>query len=640
MQQQETQSQGEMRVEDYFWIIFRSRWSILAILLVALVTAFIKNDISPPVYEATAKIWIKEQDSQMPVFEDIFSLGLGRMSRMETLRELIKSRNIVEQTEAELHLSQRPLEKHEGKFVKWISNLLGIKLNGRTKGELLTPEERRRKTVEKLLENLTVEIVRDTNVIKVTVKQAGPKYDALTRATTKKGVDDAPTRAMRIANTIALLFENSMKEDMKKSMQQAEKFADAQLVLVNQQLNEAERNLQKFESENKTISLDDEAKAIVEVRADLDQQIFQAEASKKEAEARMQALIQELSKTESTVLSAETLSQNPILTSLREDLTRKEIQLDSLKKRYTTTDNLEIKVLEGEVENLKNKIAAETENILSAKTTSLNPIYQKLKQDIIVAQSDVIGYDVRTAVLEQRKNSYDDKIEKWPEKKIKLLQLQQDLAMYQKIRDSLLETKQEAGMAKEAELGNVRIWDRAIEPQEPISPREKLNIMLGALIGLALGIGLAFLRDYFDNIYPSVEDLLRELQSLPVQVSFLGVIPPMEEIPATEEETEEQRRIGLMTYDAPTRGPAEAFRIMRTKLQFLDTEKPPKILLVTSSTQGEGKTTIASNLAITFAQMEKKVILVDADLRRPSLHKIYSGALANPSNEVISSAES
>ncbi|MFQ6044329.1 MAG: AAA family ATPase, partial [Candidatus Poribacteria bacterium] len=183
----------------------------------------------------------------------------------------------------------------------------------------------------------------------------------------------------------------------------------------------------------------------------------------------------------------------------------------------------------------------------------------------------------------------------------------------------------------EAELGNVRIWDRAIEPQEPVSPKRKLNILLGALIGLTLGIALAFLRDYFDNTY-TLEDVHQETEAL--SVSFLGVIPPME---ATEEP---KQRIGLMTYDVPKSHSAEAFRIVRTKLQFLDIEKPPKIILITSSTQGEGKTTIASNLAITFAQMEKKVILIDADLRRPSLHKIYSGALANPSNEVISSAES
>ena len=646
MQQQDIQSQSEMRIDDYFWIIFRSRWSIFAILLVALITAFVKNDISPPVYKATTKIWIKEQDTQMPIFEDIFSLGLGRMSQMETLRELIKSRNIVEKTEAELQLSERPPEEHEGKFIKWISKLLGIKLNGRTREEFLTPEEHRRKTIENLLENLSVEIVRDTNVIQVTVKQAGPEKpknkednkevdDAPTWATVKQRKEDkekdllyAPTRAREIANTIARIFENSMKDDMKKSMQQAEKFANNQLRLVNQQLEIAELNLQAFEAENKTISLTDEAKAIVEIRSDLDRQIYQAEASKREAEARMQALIQELSKTESTVLSAETFSQNPILFSLREDLTQKEIQLDSLKKRYTTTDNLEIKVLEGEVDNLKNKIAAEAENILSSTTTSLNPIYHKLKQDIIVAQSDVIGYEVRTAVLEQRRSGYDDEIERWPEKKIQLLQRQQELAMYQKIRDSLLETKQDAGMAQEAELGNVRIWDKAIEPQESVSPRKTLNILLGSLIGLVLGIGLAFLRDYLDNTYPTEEDVRRDIEALPMPVSFLGVVPPMEE-------TEEQR-IALMTYDAPKHGPAEAFRIVRTKLQFLDAEKPPTILLVTSSTQAEGKTTIASNMAITFAQLEKKVILVDADLRRPSLHKIYSGALVNPSNEVIS----
>jgi len=618
MQQQDVQSQNEMRAEDYFWIIFRNRWSILAILLIALMTAFIKNDISPPVYEAATKIWIKEQDSQMPIFEDMFSLGFGRMSQMETLRELIKSWNIVEKTEAQLQLSKRPLEKHEGKFIKWISKLLGINLNGRTKKEFLTAEERRRKTIEGLLKNLTVEIIRDTNVIKVSVKQAG-------------NMNDAPSRATEIANTIALLFAESIEEDMKRSMQQAMDFAEKQLRDVNQKLEQAELNLQTFEAENRTISLSDEAKSIVDIRSELDRRIYESEAGKKEEEARLQTLIQELSNTKSTVISAETLSRNPILIILREDLTQKEIQLDSLKKRYTTTDNLETKVLEGEVENLKNKIAAETEDILGSKTTSLNPIYQKLNQDIIIAHSNIIGHEVRKAVLEQRKNGYDDEIAKWPEKKIKLLQFQQELAMYQKIRDDLLGTKQEAGMAKEAELGNVRIWDKAIEPQEPVSPRRTLNILLSVLVGLVLGIGLAFLRNHFDNTYPSLEDVHRELEALPTPVSFLGVIPAMEE-------TEEQR-IGLMTYDAPNRGPAEAFRIVRTKLQFMDAEKPPQILLVTSSTQSEGKTTIASNLAITFAQMEKKVIIVDADLRRPALHKIYSGALATTSNETTLSDE-
>jgi capsular exopolysaccharide synthesis family protein len=317
---------------------------------------------------------------------------------------------------------------------------------------------------------------------------------------------------------------------------------------------------------------------------------------------------------------------------LKEELTQKEIKLESLKKRYTTTDNLDIQLLESEVDNLKDKIAAETENILSSTTKSPNPIYQELRKDITLAQSNIIGYEARIAALENQKSSFDDEIAKWPGKKIQLLQLQQDLAMYQKIRDNLLATKQEAGMAQQAEIGNVRIWDKAIKPQESVSPKKKLNILLGALVGLALGIGLAFLRDYLDNTYPSLEDVQRELDALTMPVSFLGVIPAMEG-------TEEQR-VGLMVRDARNRGPAEAFRIARTKLQFMNTEKPPKILLITSSIQGEGKTTIASNLAITFAQMEKKVIIIDADLRRPALHKIHSGTVTASSSELASAGES
>lgn len=143
---------------------------------------------------------------------------------------------------------------------------------------------------------------------------------------------------------------------------------------------------------------------------------------------------------------------------------------------------------------------------------------------------------------------------------------------------------------------------------------KRWNIIWGLAIGLALGLIIAFLGALFNKTYPSIEDLRKNLNSLPMPVAFLGAIPKIERT--------ESVRVSFVTHDAPKCGPSEVFRIIRTKLLFTDNDEP-RIMLVASSTQSEGRTTITSNLAISFAQMDKRVLILDADMRRPSLHKIF-----------------
>jgi len=744
-----TSQESEVRIEDYFFIILRSKWLIMAILLVAVITAFIKNDFSPPVYEASVKIWVKQQESQP--LEDIFTFGFGRATRLETLRELIKSRRVAQLTEEKLDLSHNPLPKHRGGFGNWVADVLGIKL-GKTKrvhvigvkpytvaakakdleyaikeetissepeaGHTVTgfgktdveegeqgfrnedlivefndtkieditslrtaistagvgkhlvkilrgglkrilvidlqetdldeiakaspsesnevtfedlpigltvqnasiempkngtpPAQLRRRTIEGLLANLSVEPVRDTDVMKVTVKSGSRE------------------RSRIIADTIAEIFQEEMKEDMQGSMTKTVTWADARIVEVDEKLKTAQENLKKFEQEHGTILLDEEAKMLINRISDLEKQIDLAEGNKREAEAKISLLLSELNKTSETVISAETLSQNTILLNLRNSLIQTETQLEELKAKYTDTQHTGIEWLKARKAALKEKIANQTEDILSAKTTTPNPIHQKLRQDIIVAQANMFGYEAKVESLENLKEDYNDKIQSWPDKKQQLFNLQQDVSVHQRTKDSLIGAQESARIASYAEPENVKVWDKAVESEFPVSPRKRSNLLLGALIGLTLGVGLAFLREYLDNTYPTLEDAVRDLESLPVSTAFLGMIPAMEET--------EDRRVALMTHDDRKSGASEAFRIMRTKLQFIDTDSPPKVMLVTSSTPAEGKTTVASNLAISLAQMEdKKVLIIDADMRRPALHKSFPRPELN--GEVLDGSE-
>jgi tyrosine-protein kinase Etk/Wzc len=172
--------------------------------------------------------------------------------------------------------------------------------------------------------------------------------------------------------------------------------------------------------------------------------------------------------------------------------------------------------------------------------------------------------------------------------------------------------------------------DTAILPAVPTKPNIKLNLILGALIGLGLGIGLTFLIEYFDDSIKNPDELER------IGLPILSIIPKIATDDLTKKilnrnggsngDLEEIQRIEsrLVTHFDPKSPVSEAYRTLRTNIQFKDLEKTHRAILITSSTPKEGKSTTVANLAITMAQMGSKILLVDTDLRRPVIHSIFN----------------
>lgn len=152
----------------------------------------------------------------------------------------------------------------------------------------------------------------------------------------------------------------------------------------------------------------------------------------------------------------------------------------------------------------------------------------------------------------------------------------------------------------------VVVEERASIPEEPVVPKKFRNIAVGIVLGLALGIGLAMLRDLFDN---TIKD--RELLEQVTGISMVGIVPL----------DKERRNKPAISFDTDNSGIAEAFRKLRTNLQFLSVDNPPRVIVVTSSAPSEGKSTTAINIALALAEAENNVVLVDGDMRRPSLSK-------------------
>jgi capsular exopolysaccharide synthesis family protein len=173
------------------------------------------------------------------------------------------------------------------------------------------------------------------------------------------------------------------------------------------------------------------------------------------------------------------------------------------------------------------------------------------------------------------------------------------------------------------QAGGAQVLTEATPPTEPVSPRPARNAAIAVVLGLILGIGLAFLRDYYDDSLRTVDDLERHGDGQHVAV---GVIP------ATEEDGKISR---LVTVAAPTSAPAEAYRALRTAVRFASLDRDVKIIQVTSPGLGEGKTTTVANLATVLAQAGHRVTVVDCDLRRPRIHEIFKVRLGPGFTDVL-----
>ncbi|MEQ9324922.1 MAG: polysaccharide biosynthesis tyrosine autokinase, partial [Polyangiaceae bacterium] len=184
----------------------------------------------------------------------------------------------------------------------------------------------------------------------------------------------------------------------------------------------------------------------------------------------------------------------------------------------------------------------------------------------------------------------------------------------------------EADLSRMLRVNNISIVDRPLVPTAPVSPNVPLNLALGVFLGIILGIGIAFLRGLMDRTLKSPEDVKQELN-----VTFLGLLPQFgksSDSPYGGKTRHRGRRImegptELVVHHAPTSGVAEAARAIRTNLMFMNPDDPARTLLVTSAGPSEGKTTVATCIAVAMAQAGQRVLLIDCDLRRPRIRSVF-----------------
>lgn len=599
----------EVHLSDYLNILLR-RWKIAVLVFtLVFVGVAVYTFVSRPVYEASSTLEIggKKKDSLLA------ELKVGEEGAVQTEIEKFRSRSLAEQVIRRLNLHWQIADASDGLDVRLRQfnlngdfPLLRIELTGpgefrvldhlgrvvatgrsgevvavgketlqveiiagRPGDALVFEQQPVDEIVDELLESLSVaEVGKMTNVIRVAYRSTDPE---------------------RARDVVNLLVEGYLALNVAQRTAEAGKAVDfigAQLEGVKQKLDRSEQELQQYKVETGRVTLGPEGNTLLQKVVTVEQQ--KADLALKRQ--RIDFAIEELSRAikNNQPFTPPTIEGVPQIAELAGKLASLEAERKAMLNDYTPAHPAVIKI--------QSDIQRTQDAMLST--------YRTVRQELALGEAD----------LGKTLGSYEAQMGAIPEAELELAKRMRINQVNSELYTFLLQKQQEASIAEASTLSAATIIDKALTPLKPIKPNKKKNLALGLVLGLMLGVGLVFLLDYMDQSIKTSDDV-RDRLGLPV----LGIIP---RIPFADEDAKLPGK-RLVTTLAPRSPVVEAFRALRTNLNFIIAREAHKVILVTSSLPDEGKSTVSGNLAAILSQTGAKVLLVGCDLRRPSLYAMF-----------------
>lgn len=588
-------SQTEERqatLNDYLRILIRRKWLILLCFLCLAGSATVFSFLVTPIYQARATIMVQKEGKME---DQIFSISsmMQTETRIKNQVEILKSRTLAQ---AVVHAILDSPQK------KAFRNMIKTK-------QTFSPSKDQ--LIRVIQDNLSATPIRETDIIEVKMTAPDPQLVAF------------------LVNTVASEYYKQSLQFSRGEISEVRQFLQNQLAIIQDSLHQSEEDQKNYMQSQEVSALPDETKELVKQVAEFESQLNETKIELESNEKRLAYMKRQLDVRKGQLLDEITQISTPVIQNLRNEMA----ELEAMRAEYVSqgVDEIHPKMQQilNRIKETKNKLIAETTQLVSSNLTVKDPLAysQDLLGNILSLEIEIQSLTAKAEGLQRIVNRYSAKMNQLPDKSLRLARLERSTKVGENIYLMLKEKYEEARIKEAGQIGNVRIIDKAVPPESPIKPKKKLNILLGALLGLVFGGGIALLLESLDTSLKSIEDV--EALGIPV----LGHIPRIKET----EKHKEGKKSGsgeldkeaikvastLLTHFAPKSPVSEAYRTLRTNIQFSNLDHPPQTILITSSGPGEGKSTTVANLAITFSQMGTKTLLIDADFRRPILHSLF-----------------
>jgi capsular exopolysaccharide synthesis family protein len=582
-------------LREYWRVLLKRKWTVVAfaVLLFAIVTIY--SFLARPSYTARGTLLI-EKEPNILTFEEVFRIETLMDDYYQTQFKLLQSWSLADNIIEKMKLQEN------AKFA-------GKPGTEKAAGGAVDEASVRSKLVEKFLGKLAVKPIRQTRLVEVQWKDNDPKF------------------AAEVVNALFDSFIDMNVQLKYETTEQATEFLTKQIASLQGEIEEKQREMQKYGAEKNIIALSGTETTIIEKLGALNKALTEAQIDR----LRKEAYYNEIKNAAAdNIPDAMT---NPLIQMLREDYARMSREY-SKKAETFKPDYPEMQRLKTELESAKRLLENETNNLIKTaysdyqaafkRERSMSGAYNIQKQEAIQLNSNSIPYNSLKIEIENRKS----------------------------LLESLIKRESETGVAARLQglrTSNVRIVDKARPPLRPSSPRKKLNMLLALMMGLFGGVGLAFLFEYLDNSVKNHEDVEKT-----AGVATLGIVPAFSQngfsrgygygrgglkvkiksrnngkngtevaVAAAKAAGPEVKSIELIAHLSPRSNLAESYRTIRTSLLLSSADKKPKAIVVTSALPEEGKSATLSNLAVTLAQAGNTVLVVDSDFRKPTQHKIF-----------------
>ncbi len=581
-------------IREYYRLVMKRKWVILSCIAIALTLATIYSLRQIPIYQATAKLEIDQESENILPYQSVNQQSNYYYDYQEFLQTQIKhltSRTFSARAAVAAGFDKEiPVKADPPQRWAFLMSLLPGRTAPKETKHALTREERIHQGAELILGGLKVTPVRNSRVVEVSYSSPDAKLAAQVVNTVIREYIEYNFQAKYDANTRATDFLQKQLIDLKAKVEQS----DASMI--------------EYARTHSITSVGEKQDVVTQTLADLNSKLTEARTARMEKESVYRTMAK------ATPENFPQGLRTDLIRKLEEQLVMDEQDLARLKSQLGPSMP--------QVKQIEAKVSQERSQLLREKRLALENSDNEYKTAL-----------ARENLLFDAYNAQKRQADQLNEYNIHYSILKREVETNKQLYDGLLQRMKEAGVATGLKSSNIRIVDQAETPTAPISNDLKMNLYMAFVIGLFAGLGMAFLLNYMDNNVKTPEDVEEQI-GLPA----LGLVPSLQSSVGrygyyyhrnsrkkTQSLALTQKGVELASLVAGNSPIAEAYRGLRTALLLSMPNNPPRTIMVTSCKAGEGKTTTVCNTAISLAQAGKKVLIIDADMRRPKIRRIFNG---------------
>lgn len=619
--------QNEFDIYEYIYIFKKYIKIFFLILGTTVLSTFFYSILQTPVYKTCAKVRIEEDYNRLTNASTL--MFLGKQKTFETEIEMMKNysfaekvvqkliaKDIIKNTIKEKKIFFKDIEKDKNKIyqsieklpfeknIKYciknnVDNLLGEKeflsnIYETSINPLFLKKDKNHLNysllVTQIFNNISIYPLEKTNI--VVIESQG----------------NSPDKVKNIVDTYAQNFIIESNRYKKIEARSTRDFLSEQLVLVKNNLEKTEKDLKLFKQTKGIFSIDAEFNNIT-------LRIGSLKTNKLEIELKIYELEKQISliKDSFSLLQNKTISFDiSLINEYKSELIALEIERIKSLETFTSSHQ-KIKKIDEQIFLIKEKINEEIKKII--KNEKLETVsYDKLNliNELSKLESEKISFQSKEKALNNVINKIEKEIYNLSESELELGKLIREQRVNEQIYTMLLTKYENAKLVENIESGNISIIQFGILPYKPISPNIVKNMIVSIFLGILIGIIILLFLQNFNQTIESNDDIERYLK-----LSVIGYIPKIKikKLKSFKEQL-------VSSFDS-TSIVSESYKSLKLNMQFTNVDKKNKIILITSPSPGDGKTTTIVNLAITMAELGEKTLLIDCDLRKPIIHHIF-----------------